>query len=132
MQITSDKCGGAPGGRCNDPDFNVRTGTKYFATVLANHGGSVLEAIGEYNGWYKGMTVVSLGFLLILATAHLFSGQRTFPTLLPTELGLVRISYRSLFLVSSLCSLQQFVNGWIQGLSGYDLGHYHNGGNCAS
>lgn len=34
MQITKDKCGGAPGGNCRDPRFNIKTGAAYFAGVL--------------------------------------------------------------------------------------------------
>ncbi|KAF5351642.1 hypothetical protein D9756_007546 [Leucocoprinus leucothites] len=56
MQITKDKCGGAPGGNCRDPDFNIRTGAKYFASTLDDVGGDVLLAVGRYNGWYPGLT----------------------------------------------------------------------------
>ncbi|KAG6885977.1 hypothetical protein C0993_006904 [Termitomyces sp. T159_Od127] len=58
MQLTKDKCGGAPGGNCRDPNFNVETGAKYFAATLKANGGNVLAAVGTYNGWYKGMTYV--------------------------------------------------------------------------
>lgn len=57
MQITPDKCGGAPGGNCFDPDFNIHTATAYFAGRIAANNGNLLQAIGEYNGWYQGMTV---------------------------------------------------------------------------
>ncbi|KIY74392.1 glycoside hydrolase family 23 protein [Cylindrobasidium torrendii FP15055 ss-10] len=56
MQLTSDKCGNAPGGNCYDVDYNIRTATEYFAGLINNNGGTVLEAIGQYNGWFKGMT----------------------------------------------------------------------------
>ncbi|KAG6845300.1 hypothetical protein H0H87_011150 [Tephrocybe sp. NHM501043] len=56
MQITKDKCGGAPGGNCRDPAFNIRTGAKYFANTLRDNGGDLLAAVGNYNGWEKGMT----------------------------------------------------------------------------
>ncbi|KAI0374055.1 hypothetical protein BV20DRAFT_936365 [Pilatotrama ljubarskyi] len=59
MQITKDKCGGAPGGNCKEPDFNIRTGTAYFAQTLKDNGGSLLLTIGGYNGWPKGMTIDS-------------------------------------------------------------------------
>ncbi|KAI0358417.1 lysozyme-like protein [Trametes cingulata] len=59
MQITKDKCGGAPGNNCRDPDFNIRTGTAYFAQTLKDNGGSLLLTIGGYNGWPKGMTIGS-------------------------------------------------------------------------
>ncbi|KAK1235598.1 hypothetical protein PQX77_001191 [Marasmius sp. AFHP31] len=57
MQITVDKCGGAPGGNCYDPDYNIRTATSYFKSVLDQSGGNVLQAMGMYNGWQPGMTI---------------------------------------------------------------------------
>lgn len=56
MQLTQDKCDDAPGGYCRDPDYNIRTGTKFFADTLARNNGSVILSIGEYNGWYSGLT----------------------------------------------------------------------------
>ncbi|KAG6828208.1 hypothetical protein H0H92_008781 [Tricholoma furcatifolium] len=56
MQITKDKCGGAPDGNCRDPDFNIRTGAKFFAQTLSDNGGDLLLSVGNYNGWFKGMT----------------------------------------------------------------------------
>ncbi|GAA5848187.1 hypothetical protein JCM8547_004436 [Rhodosporidiobolus lusitaniae] len=56
MQILSDKCDGAPGGDCADPEFNVGRGAEYFNTVLEEFGGSTLLALGQYNGWYEGLT----------------------------------------------------------------------------
>ncbi|KAH9892564.1 glycoside hydrolase family 23 protein, partial [Cubamyces lactineus] len=56
MQITKDKCGGAPGGNCKDVDYNIKTGTAFFAQTLQDNGGSLLLTIGQYNGWPKGMT----------------------------------------------------------------------------
>ncbi|KAK4058851.1 hypothetical protein OIO90_000297 [Microbotryomycetes sp. JL221] len=55
MQITTDKCGEAPGGDCNSPEFNVRKGATYFNDVLKERGG-FLQALGAYNGWADGMT----------------------------------------------------------------------------
>ncbi|KAL0068796.1 hypothetical protein AAF712_004125 [Marasmius tenuissimus] len=57
MQITVDKCGGAPGGNCYDPNYNIRTATSYFKNVLDQSGGNVLQAMGMYNGWQPGMTI---------------------------------------------------------------------------
>ncbi|PRQ75226.1 Lysozyme-like domain-containing protein [Rhodotorula toruloides] len=56
MQITEDKCGDAPNGGCADPDYNVKTAAAYFAQVLKEHNGSLLLALGTYNGWYSGLT----------------------------------------------------------------------------
>ncbi|KAM0792295.1 hypothetical protein ACM66B_004984 [Microbotryomycetes sp. NB124-2] len=55
MQITTDKCGDAPGGDCNNPEFNVKKGAEYFNTVLKERGG-FLQALGAYNGWVDKMT----------------------------------------------------------------------------
>ena len=81
MQITRDKCKGAPNGNCKDivsflihgfrfthqlychQDFNIRTGAEFFAATLASNGGDVFSTIGEYNGWEPGMTYVGGEFL---------------------------------------------------------------------
>lgn len=55
MQITSDKC--TSGISCSDPDYNVKTGTKYLKDRLDANDGNILLALGQYNGWYKGLTV---------------------------------------------------------------------------
>lgn len=57
MQISKDKCDGAPGGDCRDPDFNIHQGAKFFAQTLADNGGNILKTLGMYNGWYEGLTV---------------------------------------------------------------------------
>ncbi|KAF9568057.1 lysozyme-like protein [Agrocybe pediades] len=56
MQITKEKCAGAPGGDCKDPEFNIATATKFFAQTLSNSGGNILQAVGQYNGWHIGLT----------------------------------------------------------------------------
>lgn len=77
MQITQEKCGGAPGGNCKDPvryfasfflgtfvdsplpqDFNIRTGAKFFADTLNRNNGDLLKSLGAYNGWFPSMTAV--------------------------------------------------------------------------
>ena len=76
MQITREKCKGAPNGNCKDivrflihdfkfphrlyyhQDFNIRAGAEFFAATLASNGGDVFSTIGEYNGWKPGMTYV--------------------------------------------------------------------------
>ncbi len=76
MQITRDKCKGAPNGNCKDivrflihhfkvthrlychQDFNIRVGAEFFASTLASNDGDVFSTIGEYNGWKPGMTYV--------------------------------------------------------------------------
>lgn len=76
MQITQEKCGGAPGGNCKDPvrrsassieftpdsplpqDFNIRTAAKFFADTLNRNNGDLLKSLGAYNGWFPSMTAV--------------------------------------------------------------------------
>jgi hypothetical protein len=96
MQITKDKCGGAPGGNCRDPDFNIRTGAKYFANTLNSNGGDLLLSIGSYNGWHKGLTFGK-------ATAAAKSSCCT---------------------CQNNCDyLHQFLNGWLQNINAYDSNH---------
>jgi len=58
MQISQDKCNGAPDDNCKDPDFNIHQGTQFLANTLTKNKGNVLITIGQYNGWYEGMTYV--------------------------------------------------------------------------
>jgi soluble lytic murein transglycosylase-like protein len=67
MQITKDKCVGAPGGNCLDTDFNIRTGSKYFTDSLKANGGDLLKSIGSYNGWQVDMTFVCTFLIFILS-----------------------------------------------------------------
>ncbi|KAG5648621.1 hypothetical protein DXG03_003232 [Asterophora parasitica] len=103
MQITKDKCGGAPGGNCRDPDFNIRTGAKFFADTLNGNGGDLLLSIGSYNGWRKGLTV----------------GQAT----AAARSSCCRCQ-------NNLDYLHQFLNGWMQNINAYDsslrLGKFFN------
>ncbi|KAJ7346825.1 glycoside hydrolase family 23 protein [Mycena albidolilacea] len=101
MQITKDKCGGAPGGNCRDPSFNIKTGAAYFAGVLRDNGGNVLAAVGEYNGWAPGLTKAK-------ATAARYSECCTCQ--------------------NNLDYLHQYFNGWLQGKNAYalHLGKYFN------
>ncbi|KAL0576293.1 hypothetical protein V5O48_005702 [Marasmius crinis-equi] len=105
MQITPDKCGGAPGGNCFDPDFNIQTATAYFKGVLDGCGGNVFQAIGQYNGWQPGMTIAS-------ATAA-------------AGTSCCRCQ-------NNLDYLFQMVNGWMQNVSPYarHLGKYFNLDQC--
>lgn len=101
MQITREKCGGAPGGNCRDPDFNIRTGVRYFANRVKANGGNLLRAAGEYNGWQEGLTVAS-------ATRARHS-------------NCCRCQ-------NNLDYLHQLFNGWMQGVSPYatDMKKYDN------
>jgi soluble lytic murein transglycosylase-like protein len=92
MQISQDKCTGAPDGNCKDPvsfffpflvrnthciyekDFNIGVGAKFFANTLKNNNGNVIQSIGQYNGWFVGMTIVCISLLvLFLFFFHGFS-----------------------------------------------------------
>lgn len=56
MQISQDKCDGAPDGNCKDPDFNIHQGTQFLSDTLSKNDGNILLTIGQYNGWFEGMT----------------------------------------------------------------------------
>ncbi|KAJ7045718.1 lysozyme-like protein [Mycena alexandri] len=100
MQITKDKCGGAPGGNCRDPDFNVKTAAAYFANNLDDNGGNLLLTIGQYNGWDVGLTAKK-------ATS---------------------VRYSDCLAQQNLDYLHQFLNGWMQNVDAYSagLGTFHN------
>jgi hypothetical protein len=105
MQLTRDKCGGAPNGNCRDPDFNVRTAARYFKATLADCGGNVIQAVGTYNGWHRGLTI----------------GQAT-----------AAASTACCRCQNNLDYLHQFFNGWCQNVDAYshNLGQYHNLDQC--
>jgi len=101
MQITPDKCGGAPGGNCLDVDYNIHTAVAYFATQLTANNGSLLHAMGAYNGWFPGMTITA-------ATAA-------------ANTPCCRCQ-------QNLDYIHQMCNGWMQGLDVYadGMGSYFN------
>ncbi|KAF8558020.1 glycoside hydrolase family 23 protein [Imleria badia] len=103
MQLTVDKCGGAPGGSCQDPDFNIHQGAQFFSQTLDSVNGDLLLAIGHYNGWYKGLTYAE-------ATAAAQNGNCREQ--------------------NNLDYLHQFLNGWMQDINVYEndppLGKYFN------
>ncbi|KAJ7188038.1 glycoside hydrolase family 23 protein [Mycena filopes] len=105
MQITKDKCGGAPNGNCRDPDFNIKTAAAYFAKTLNDNGGNLLLTIGQYNGWGRGLTVAK-------ATS---------------------VRYSACLAQQNLDYLHQFLNGWMQNVDAYaaGLGTHHNLDVCA-
>jgi hypothetical protein len=103
MQITREKCGGAPGGNCKDPEFNIATATKFFANTLSGNGGNILLSVGTYNGWRKGLTKWAA---FAAATSSCCRCQNNGDY------------------------LHQFFNGWCQNINPYDqtrpLGKYFN------
>ncbi|KAH8119278.1 lysozyme-like protein [Phellopilus nigrolimitatus] len=108
MQLTSDKCNGAPGGNCKDPAFNIEAGAKYFSSSLKANNDNVLLTIGQYNGWSKGMTM----------------NQATSAA----QTGCCRCQ-------NNLDYLHQFVNGWLQNIDAYTntppLGKFFNLNQCS-
>lgn len=107
MQITREKCGGLSDQACRDPEFNIRTGAKFFADTLNGNGGNLLLSIGHYNGWFPGMTFGQ-------ATAAAYS-------------GCCRCQ-------NNLDYLHQFLNGWCQNINAYSnnlrLGKFFNLDRC--
>lgn len=107
MQLTSDKCGNAPGGNCADVDYNIQTGAQFFSQTLKDNGGDLLQSIGQYNGWYKGLT-----FNAATAAAHGGNCREQ----------------------NNLDYLMQFLNGWVLDINAYShnppLGKYFNLNAC--
>ncbi|KIK44600.1 glycoside hydrolase family 23 protein [Suillus luteus UH-Slu-Lm8-n1] len=103
MQLTSDKCVGAPNGDCKDVDFNIGAGAKFFTQLLKENDGDLLSCIGHYNGWFQGMTYAD-------ATAAAHGGNCREQ--------------------NNLDYLHQFLNGWCQNINAYQhnppLGKYFN------
>lgn len=103
MQLTSDKCVGAPNGDCKDVDFNIGAGAGFFSQLLSDNNGDLLACIGHYNGWFKGMTYGD-------ATAAAHGGNCREQ--------------------NNLDYLHQFLNGWCQDVNAYQhnppLGKYFN------
>jgi soluble lytic murein transglycosylase-like protein len=52
MQITPDKCQG----NCWDAYTNIGIGAQYLKSRIDANGGNLAQAMGEYNGWFPGMT----------------------------------------------------------------------------
>lgn len=105
MQLTKDKCGAAPGGNCKDPNYNIKTGAAFFASLLASNSGDLLLSIGHYNGWFPSMTY---GDATAAANGPYCTRQ------------------------NNLDYLFQFLNGWCQNIDAYDshLGKYFNLNKC--
>jgi len=107
MQISQEKCAGAPNGDCLDPDFNIRTGSKFFADSLSGNNGDLLLTIGQYNGWFSGLTVSQATSAANTSCCHC---------------------------QNNLDYIHQFLNGWCQNINAYShnppLGKYFNLNSC--
>ncbi|KAH9022246.1 lysozyme-like protein [Lactarius hengduanensis] len=106
MQLTHEKCKGAPGGNCQDIDFNIRIGAEFFATLLAANKGDIFTTIGKYNGWYHWHDICAYYYTFAANTCCRCQ--------------------------NNLDYVHQFVNGWLQGINAYDagLGKYFNLDRC--
>jgi len=104
MQITTDKCD-VPQNECKQPDNNVRIGTKYLADLLQQNNNNIVACMGQYNGWFTGMTIAD-------ATKAASQGHCAWQ--------------------QNLDYLQQFFNGWLQNKDPYalKLGKYFNVDKC--
>jgi len=104
MQISEDKCWDAPDGNCRDVVFNVRKAASYFRDVVDANNGNVFEAVGNYNGWQRGMSY--------------YEG---------TTWGIAHNCCRC---QRNLDYLHQFFNGWLQNINVYAaadrMGHFFN------
>jgi len=96
MQITPEKCPAE--GDCYDADTNIAIGARYFKTVLDLNNGNLAAAMGNYNGWFEGLTVA-------LANNYAVCAQH-----------------------NNLDYLQNVFNGYLQGMdpSSLNMGIYHN------
>lgn len=105
MQISKDKCVNAPGGNCQDPNFNIREGASFFAQTLKDNDGNVLSTIGQYNGWKPDMTIAEA-----TAAAHTSCCRCQ----------------------NNLDYLFQLLNGWAQNIDPRErhMGIYQNLANC--
>lgn len=99
------------------------TGAQFFSSLLSSNDNNVLLATGMYNGWKKGLTIVSpTGSLLMIAILMvLFSRVRQLrqQTLTAALAKTTSISESGLFcsmdvLLTTIGSLTQTLNGWLQ------------------
>ncbi|ORX35918.1 hypothetical protein BD324DRAFT_629536 [Kockovaella imperatae] len=98
MQITPANC--QAGNNCWDPNYNIQRGAQLFSQMVASNGGNCIAAIGNYNGWYSGMTQTSV-----------------YNTPICTQ-------------QQNLDYLFQFTNGWMQNKNAYSMGSFFNLARC--
>ncbi|SCV69129.1 BQ2448_2149 [Microbotryum intermedium] len=103
MQITQDKCGGRNADDCADPEYNVLTGAQYLRNEIDRQNGAFLVALGQYNGWYPGLSYHT-------ATQPAKEGHCEWQ--------------------QNLDYFQQVLNGWLLGKTGYTMGSIKNLANC--
>ncbi|BEI82533.1 hypothetical protein CcaverHIS002_0304010 [Cutaneotrichosporon cavernicola] len=103
MQLLGVNCDGAPGGNCQDVDFNIRRGAEYLRGRIDAHGGSLLAGLGAYNGWRVGITA--------------------------GEVYQMKNDGRC-WAQPNLDYMHQMLNGWLQGKAGYELGKWFNRNDC--
>lgn len=119
------------------------TGAKYFSDQLAANGGSFLKALGGYNGWQPGMTVVSQSSpaisVVFCNTESIFSRPPLLACAIPRATRRTTLTSRccipmiiSKALTTMLYSLHQTLNGWLLNRDAYalHLGKYFNLDGC--
>lgn len=121
--------------------YNVRTGAKYFADTLAANGGNFFLTLGGYNGWEKGMNVVSTFSYRLLfprskgtfprPTLLVCAGPPAVRRTISTSRCLVPWTKRGVS-NDSAHSLFQTANGWLLNKDAYSLrlGKYFNLDGC--
>ncbi|SCZ97652.1 BZ3500_MvSof-1268-A1-R1_Chr4-3g07337 [Microbotryum saponariae] len=103
MQITETKCGGRNAKDCSAPEYNVLTGAQYLRDEIDRQNGAFLVALGQYNGWYPG-----LSYNIAIAPAK--EGHCEWQ--------------------QNLDYFEQVLNGWLLGRTGYTMGSMKNLANC--
>ncbi|GMK56908.1 hypothetical protein CspeluHIS016_0307480 [Cutaneotrichosporon spelunceum] len=103
MQLLGPNCDGAPGGNCQDVDFNIRRGAEYLRGRIDEHQGSVLAGLGAYNGWRVGITA--------------------------GEVYQMKNDGRC-WAQPNLDYMHQMLNGWLQGKEGWKMGKWFNRNDC--
>ncbi|KDE08011.1 hypothetical protein MVLG_01713 [Microbotryum lychnidis-dioicae p1A1 Lamole] len=103
MQITESKCGGRNAKDCSAPEYNVLTGAQYLRDEIDRQNGAFLVALGQYNGWYPGLSYN-------IAVAPAKEGHCEWQ--------------------QNLDYFEQVLNGWLLGRTGYTMGSMKNLANC--
>lgn len=125
-----------------DQEFNIRTGANFFADTLKGNGGDLLLSIGQYNGWFRGLTIVSSAMLRLFGwDLSTMTGRTRLLLRLVQPVAAARtilisegVSHHRVSLSLTVDSLHQFLNGWCQNIDAYNnnfrLGKYFNLDRC--
>lgn len=122
----------AAGGNCKDVSYNMRTAMQYFRDTISSNGGDLLLSLGMYNGWYEVRPPPLSPLFALLPCFSLAAARLTPPPSLRGLQGLTEESATAARWGSccrcqnNLDYLQSFVNGFILGHDGHEVGTYHN------